>query len=235
MSIASTKNPMADVFPQRDRRAGPWFSVLPLVLLLAVLALELATPAVRVTPSLLTIGLAALSLLLPPRQIAIWALLLFLPVVASFLLVANAGVPEQMTVILLRSAAFLVVALMAFSLSRYRERSEQQFNSLVTMFDTLVTPIVVSDGDGNICFANRTCCELLGCSQQEAKDSTFFSLFSHPERQGKAIEQYLQHFDRRPSGRIEMTLSVRGRCQSMKSICSMLEIDGRKLLVSQLI
>lgn len=208
--------------------------VLPWMILACTLLIEVATPGVRVTPSLLTIGLAVLSLFLPPRRIVLWAVVMFFPVLWALLFMSNAGVPDPATVVVLRSLAYVVVGVMAYSLSSHREKSEHQVRDLVNLFDSIRTPIVVSDVDGNINFANRVCCELLGSSLQDIKDSTFFSLFAHPEQRGKAIEQYLTYFENTPKGAIEMTLSVRGSQQSFKSVGSIFELDGRKLLVSQL-
>ncbi len=212
-----------------------WTRLFPVVVLLVVFVFEGLTSGYRVSPSALTIGLALLSLMLPPRQIIFWAVVFFVPVLGTLLLIPNAGVPEQLPVVILRSAAYVVVVIMAFGVSRYRERSEKQIRSLMSLFDSLRTPIVVSDRDGNITFANRACCELLGCSLQEAKDSTFFSLFSHPDHRGKSIEKYLGYFEGAPHGTIEMVLSVRGQGRNVNAVGSVLEIDGSKLLVSQLV
>jgi PAS domain S-box-containing protein len=226
---------MTDLF-QRAQPNESWrFPVLLFLCVVAVLLLEFVTPTLRVTPSLLTMCLAAFSLFLTPRQVIGWGLVLSVPVVGSLLLVSNSGVPEQPAVVALRTAAFLVVAVMAFGLSRYRLRSQIQVNSLVSLFEGLRTPLVISDVDGNINFANRSCCDLLGCTLQQAKDSTFFSLFSHPDHRGRSIEQYLGYFGGEPSAEIEMTLSLRGSARKVKSIGSVIEIDGRKLLVSQLV
>jgi PAS domain S-box-containing protein len=208
--------------------------ILPWMILACALLIEAVTPGVRVTPSLLTIGLAVLSLFLPPRRIVLWAVVMFCPVLWTLLFVSNAGVPDPATVVVLRSLAYVVFALMAYSLSSHRENTEHQVRDLVNLFDSIRTPIVVSDVDGNINFANLACCELLGTSLQDIKDSTFFSLFAHPEQRGKSIEQYLAHFENSPDGAIEMTLSIRGSERSFKSVGSIMELDGRKLLVSQL-
>jgi len=226
---------MTDLF-QRSKPHESWrFHLLLLLVVAAVILLEFETPTLRVTPSLLTMCLATFSLFLTPRQVVGWGLVLAVPVVGSLLLISNAGVPEQPAVVVLRSAAFVVVAVMAYGLSRYRLRSQTQVNSLLSLFDGLRSPLVISDADGTINFANRSCCELLGCTLEQAKDSTFFSLFSHPDHRGRSIEQYLGYFGRDPATEIEMTLSVRGSAINIKSICSLIEIDGRKLLVSQLV
>lgn len=227
---------MIPALPRRGLRGyAHWTRFFPVVVLLVVIVFEGLTLDYRVSPSALTIGLAVLSLMLPPRQILLWAAVFFVPVLGTLLLIPNAGVPEQLPVVILRSVAYIVVVIMAFGVSRYRQRSERQIRSLALLFDSLRTPIVVSDHDGNITFANRACCELLGCSLQEAKDSTFFSLFSHPDHRGKSIEAYLGYFEGAPQGSMDMVLSVRGTGKNVKAVGSVLEIDGSRLLVSQLV
>lgn len=225
---------MIDVFQRSQPTTSPWVQMLPVLVVAAVLLLEFGTPTLRVAPSLLTVSLAVFALFLKPREVIGWGLALLVPVVGSLLLISNAGVPEQPAVVALRTAAFLVVAIMAFGLSRYRLQSQNQVNSLVTP-DGLWTPLAVSEANGNINFANRSGCNLLGCTLRQAKDSTLFSLLSHPDRRGRSIEHYLGHFEGEPAAEIEMTLSLRGSPKKVKSIGSIIEIDGRKLLVSQLV
>lgn len=234
-----SKTPDSTMIPDLSRQSAlgdaRWTRFFPVVVLLVVFAFEGLTSGFRVSPSALTIGLALLSLMLPPRLILLWAAVFFVPVLGTLLLIPNAGVPEQLPVVILRSAAYIVVVILAFGVSRYREMAEKQIRSLELLFDSLRTPIVVSDRDGNITFANRACCELLECSLQEAQDSTFFSLFSHPDHRGKSIEKYLDYFERAPQGVIEMILSVKGTGRNVGAVGSVLEIDGSKLLVSQLV
>jgi len=107
---------------------------------------------------------------------------------------------------------------------------------LVALFDSLKTPIIVSDIDGNINFVNRACCELLGRDAAEIKDTNFFSVFSQPEQRGQSIERYLRLFQMVPRGKETIAVSVRSGSveRSIQATCSLLETEGRTLLVSQL-
>lgn len=229
------KSGMADIFA-RPSDIKPWLNFVPLAVVLAVGLLEYGTPSVRIAPSLLTISLASFALFLPSRTILLWSLALFFPVVATLIFLFNNGVPEPAAVILLRTIVYVIVAVMAVLISRHRERSEKQFNDLLALFDSLQTPVVVSDADGNITFANRSCCELLGRSLLEVRDSNFFSLFSNPERRGTAIEYYLSCFTAKHPVPSEMNLTLQGGNGNVvhRANCSLLSIDERKFLVSQL-
>lgn len=226
---------MSDIFEKhpKDRR---WLVVVPFVAVLAILLIEIETPGIRVTPSLLTIALAIFALFLSPRAVLWWAVVLFIPVVLTLALVPNNGVRESLAFVALRSAAYLAVAWVAVGLSRYRQDSDRKLQGLLTVFDSLKTPIMVSDVDGNINFANRSCCELLGRSAEEMKDTSFFSVFTQPDQRGQSIERYLKFFDSDPGRSSSMTVSVQnGTGELLRSAnCFTMQWDEQKLLVTQL-
>jgi len=185
---------------------------------------------------LLTIALAIFALFLSPRAVLWWAVALFFPVVLTLWLVPNAGVRESATFVALRSAAYLAVAWVAVGLSRYRQESDRKLEGLLALFDSLKTPIVVSDIDGNINFANRSCCELLGRSAEEIKDTSFFSVFTQPDQRGQSIERYLKFFEISPGQSSSMNVSVQnGTGEFIRSAnCFTMKWDERSLLVTQL-
>lgn len=226
---------MSDLFSrsQNEQRLVPF---LPLVAIAGIFLVEFGTPSMRVTPSLLTILLALSALYLPARAVVWWALILFVPVVLTLLLVPNNGVYETPWFVALRAAAYLAVAWVAVGLSRYREDSDRKLEGMLALFDSLKTPIVVSDVDGNINFANRSCCELLGRSAEEMKDTSFFSVFTQPDQRGQSIERYLKFFDIAPGQSSSITVTVQnGVGELMQSAnCFTMQWDQQKLLVTQL-
>ena len=226
---------MKDIFAKnaKDRR---WLMVVPFVAVFAVLLIEIETPGIRVTPSLLTIALAIFALFLSPRAVLWWAVILFFPVALTLLLVPNNGVYETPVFVALRSAAYLAVAWVAVGLSRYRWDSERRLEGLLALFDSLQTPIVVSDIDGSIRFANRACCELLGRSADEIKDTNFFAVFSQPDRRGQSIEDYLKRFDQDANQSAPMTVSIQSPAggKVLRANCVSMQWDHQRLLVTQL-
>jgi PAS domain S-box-containing protein len=209
---------------------------LPFAAVLAILLVEFETPGIRVTPSLLTIALAIFALFLSPRAVLWWAVALFVPVVLTLWLIPNAGVRESAPFVALRSLAYVAVAWVAVGLSRYRWDSDRRFEGLMALFDSLKTPIMVSDIDGNINFANQACCDLLGRGVREIKDTNFFSVFSEPGQRGRSIGRYLRLFDMDPRSRESMEVSVRQGSTDTRfqATCSLLQWSGRKFLVTQL-
>lgn len=226
---------MTDIF-DRQLKERKWLAVVPFVVVLAVLLIEVGTPGIRVTPSLLTIALAVFALLLSPRAVTWWAVALFFPVVLTLWLVPNAGVRETVNFVALRAAAYLAVAWVAVGLSRYRWDSEHRLEGMLALFDALQTPIVVSDIDGIIRFANRACCELLGRSAEEVKDANFFAVFSQPDRRGQAIEDYLKRFDEEENQSGSMTVSIQNAAggKVLRANCVSMQWDHQRLLVTQL-
>jgi PAS domain S-box-containing protein len=226
---------MSDIFDKQPKERR-WFGAVPFVVVIAILLLEYETPGLRVTPSLLTIALAFFALFLSPRAVFWWAVALFVPVVLTLVMIPNIGVKESMALVVLRSAAYVAVAWVAVGLSRYRWDSEQRLQGLLALFDSLQTPIVVSDIDGNINFANRACCELLGRSVEEVTEANFFSVFTQPDQRGKSIERYLKMFDLQPDRNATMTVSVPvgSKSREFAATCSILQWDSRRLLVTQL-
>ena len=226
---------MSDIF-DKQRKAPRWLVAVPFVVVLAVFLLEFETPGIRVTPSLLTIALAVFALLLSPRAVLWWAIALFVPVVSALAFVPNNGVYETPTFVALRASAYVAVAWVAVGLSRYRWDYERRLEGLLALFDSLQAPIVVSDIDGNIKFANQACCELLGRSAEGIKDTNFFSVFSQPDQRGKSIERYLRFFDKAVNQTPSLTVSVQkaGGEMTCHAKCFTMEWDNNKLLVTQI-
>jgi PAS domain S-box-containing protein len=107
---------------------------------------------------------------------------------------------------------------------------------LLALFDSLQTPIVVSDIDGNIKFANRACCDLLGRSAEEIKDTNFFAVFSQPDRRGQSIEDYLKRFDQNAARSAPMSVSIQNTAgeKVLRANCVSMHWDHQRLLVTQL-
>jgi PAS domain S-box-containing protein len=227
---------MSDIF-QSPSRNPQWLKLTPFVAVTAVFLLEQLTPGIRITPSLLTIALAIFALFLSPRAVFWWAVALFIPVVLTLWLIPNNGVRESVTFVALRSIAYVALAWVAVGLSRYRRDSERRTEGLLTLFDSLQAPIVVSDIDGNVKFANRVCCDLLGRSAEEIKDGNFFALFSQADHRGKSIERYLKFFENQPGWVCSITVNIQDgeREPLFPAKCLVMQWDHHQLLVTQLI
>ncbi len=210
--------------------------IVPLVVAVGVLLVEYATPTIRVTPSLLTIALVAFSLLMGPRAVAVWGAILLAPVVLTLAYISNTGVPEPTTFVVLRTLAYVAVAVLAVGMSEYRVRAERHLSSLLELLDALKTPIIVSDIDGRIEFANQACCQLVGITLEELQQLDFFQVFAVSGERGKYIDRYLALFGTGPNegAELEINLGSKGSERIYHATCSMIVEGKRKLLVSQI-
>jgi PAS domain S-box-containing protein len=109
-------------------------------------------------------------------------------------------------------------------LSRYRWNSERRFQGLLSLFDSLKAPIVVSDIDGRISYANRACCELVGRSLEELQALDFFAVFSEAGERGKRIEKYLAYFEegKSPDQPMEINLGEQDDRKTYSANCTIL-------------
>lgn len=214
---------------------APWRNIVPLAVSLAVILAEFGTPSIRITPSLLTISLAAFSLFLSPRAIIIWSAALLVPVVASLIFIPTSGVFEEPVVIALRVAAFIVVAGLAYGLARTREKARKQIRDLVSLLDALRNPVMVSDIDGLVLYVNRPCCDVLGQSDREVIHASFFNLFGFTEPISKTVEKYITFFFQPESQEpIKLEINKQGESDWYAADCSVLEIDNTPFLLSQI-
>ena len=214
---------------------APWRNIVPLAVSLAVILAEFGTPSIRITPSLLTISLAAFSLFLRPRAIIVWSTALLGPVVASLIFIPTGGVFEEPVVIALRVAAFVVVAGLAYGLARTREKARKQVRDLVSLLDALRNPVMVSDIDGLVLYANRPCCEILGQTDRDVIHANFFSLFGFTEPISKTVEKYVTIFFQAAShSPIKLEINALGEAKWYEADCSVLEIDETPYMISQI-
>jgi PAS domain S-box-containing protein len=121
-------------------------------------------------------------------------------------------------------------------LSRYLWNSERRFQGLLSLFDSLKAPIVVSDIDGRIEFANQACCQLVGVDLQELQKKDFFQVFAVSGELGKYIDRYLALFGTGPNegAELEINLGSKGSERIYHATCSLIVEGKRKLLVSQI-
>ena len=225
-----------DPFARSYHEPSVWWHLLPLAVVMAVLFGELETPSVRITPSLLTIALAVLSVFLRPKGVLLWSAILFIPVVASLVWIPSAGMYEDSLAVYLRSAAFLVVGAMAYALSSTKESARRQVAELVSLLDALKTPVLVTDIDGMVMFANQPACQLLGHDTQSIKNKNFFTLLGTKEARGKAVERYLALFNSKTrQGSMQVTLGTPdGAPADYRAECSVFDIQTHPYLIAQL-
>ncbi|HEY5792068.1 MAG TPA: PAS domain-containing protein, partial [Chthoniobacterales bacterium] len=182
--------------------------------------------------ALLLIALAGFSLFLSPRAILIWTVVFSIPVTASVLGVADVlSLPPGAT--FLRIASFFCAGGMAGLISAYRLHLSAEVGNFIKIFDALPVPLVVSDVDGEIQFANGACCELLRLPLEQVTASSYFSLFSDSQNRGREISRYLELFEDETS-QSHVVLAIQLAQGSIRRLatCFVVKIRAKPYLVT---
>jgi len=186
-----------------------WIPLLaPLVLLIID---KVLIPEAFTLPLLLLPVLGYLAIRLPPWVVFTWGLI-YGWVILSILLF---HFPEDnYTVPVLRpylsSLTFVTSGVVIALLSAYRMKLEKSYNALFNIVTTLPVPVVVSDISGNILLLNREAEKLLYGQVNDLAGLSFFSTFTSPGEQGRAIAKYIGYFDPNNFGPFPVTLQTRG-------------------------
>ncbi len=229
---------MRNLFGQHSIEPKPVAALFPLALLAIIITLEALTPSVRVTPSLLMVGLALCALILPPRTVLIWTFILFAPFVLSLVYVRNAATVNPALYLTIRSLAFLTVGILAVAVSVYRRNIARDLNSLLSVFDSLHSPLIISDVDGTIRLVNHACCQLLNLPAETIRDSNYFSFFTDPAKRGHAIQTYISLFEGATEPESLVTTLVfrfNGEQRNYSAHIGLLVLGQQKLMLTQLV
>ena len=221
-----------DPFSVRSESTNPLLQLIPLTVFSIVVVGEFLTPGIRITPSLLTIVLASLTLFLKPRAILIWTVVLFIPVLLSLLVSPSGEIQEKPVVIVLRCVAFIVVSGMAYSLAVTKKNASRQVEDLVSLLDALRSPVIVSDVSGRIMYANLSLHELVGRDLEMVPKANFVDLFGSAEARAAFLQEYLERFDNH-NNESPLPLVTQDR-RSFLAYCSILNVGGEPYLASQI-
>jgi PAS domain-containing protein len=207
---------------------------LPLLLEIAVLAAEIATHEMRVTPSLTLIVVAVLSLVLSKKEVAMWATIFIIPILWSLTSPFSGQMPEKEPVIALRLITYAIGSGMAVAISSFKEYWENQFVNLLKIFDHIPVPLLVSDIDGGILFANRAACKILQTSLSEITSTMYFSLFSDQTNRGRQIEHYLSVFaSAKEIETLDLLVHSDGKPERRSARCFPVKIGTANYLITQ--
>lgn len=225
---------MRSPFLVRSPKLGWWIHLIPAVVLAGVLLGDQFFPQARMINPLLLLALAAFSFVFPPRVILIWTLFYTVPVAMSVVSLAGA-VSLPTGAALLRVAAFAAAGVMGAMISAYRINLSAEAANYIKLFDALPIPLVISDIDGEIQFANEASCQLLQRPLDQVVSLNYFSLFSDPQNRGGEIARYLELFDDEKS-LTNVMLVVQSKEGSLQRLaaCFVANIQGRPYLVTQM-
>ena len=186
----------------KNERKFDWMGwvIIPVAYLIVVLLLDAVTSRSTVTPLFGIIGLLVFSFSLTPGVMTFWATVYSVAVVVIFMnpMIFNlfnreAPQGDDLTP-LVRSATFVVGAIISTLLCRGQHRLKHSNASLTHMMEKLPVPVITSDQDGRIHFANVEAARIAGLSPEELRGHSFFDLFADKNIQGATIADYLRRF-----------------------------------------
>jgi len=188
--------------------------VVPMAYLLVVLLLDLEMSRTTVTPLFGIIGLLVFSFRLRPSVMAFWAAVYSVVVTLSFMnsyvfhLLNREAAPMDDLTPIVRSATFVAGAILSVLYCRLQDRLKLSNAGLTQMLEKVPVPVITSDQDGVIHFANEAAASVAGLPSGELKGKSFFDLFADKNRQGATIADYLRRFS---SPRVEEPLASEKR------------------------
>lgn len=225
---------MSTLFEKRAASRGGWVNFAPLPVALLIMGLESMTINVRLAPSMLMISLAIFSLFLSPRVMLFWVLVFSIPTLSSLIFVKVQGYGEKPAIVVLRITSWLISGGMAVAISSFRLHYANEFNKLLRIFDMLPVALVISDNDGNILFANKSCSTLLARDHDEITSLSYFSLFSDPQFRGREIERYLTLFNfTEKSSTINLHVQSQSATVEREAKCYPIKINRTTYLITQ--
>lgn len=198
-------------------RTFDWVGVvlIPSAYLTLVLWFDSVMTRSTVTPLFGIIGLLFFSFRLTPAAMAWWASVYSLTVVVIFMnhvllqFLDRGTAPGDDLTPLLRSATFVTAAVLATLFCRVQHRLRQGNAGLTQILEKIPVPVITSDQDGRIRFANGAAASVAGLSSPELLGRSFFDLFADKDRQGATIADYLRRFATPHVGQ-PMALKCRG-------------------------
>jgi len=138
------------------------------------------------------------------------------------------------TVIVLRTLAFVVEAILAYALASTREVTRRQVTDFVSLLDALRTPVMVSDIDGAILYANHPMCEITGYEIKDVKQSSLFKHFAFSTSLAMDTDEYTSWFlHKTGQGRHSKTLRSKSESAEHQADLSLLQIDRTDYLLIQ--
>jgi PAS domain S-box-containing protein len=208
--------------------------LIPLSYLIVVLLLDAVTTRSTITPLFGIIGLLVLSFSLTPGVMNFWAAVYSLIVVVIFMnpilfhLLNREAPPGDDLTPLVRSATFLVGAIIATLFCRGQYRLKQSNSGLTHILEKLPIPVITADQDGIIHFANAAASVIAGIPSDKLRGHSFFDIFADKNLQGATIANYLRRFS---SHYIEQPLLLKCHGRDYLGATEVLETSNPRVLM----
>jgi|GEM_PF-931091 len=179
--------------------------VLPAVYIVLVLISDYLEPIGTITPFFTVLGIMVMALCFKPVHMIPWSIL-FTTIVCCIFLVPKfhlifTGKPitDQPTIPLVRAATYVLVCIAACYLCIILNRLRRIRFEYADMLEKLPWPILTSNHNGNILYANEAAKFLIPELNVLTGNRSFFDLLAPKHHQGKIIANYLHRLENGPN------------------------------------
>ena len=185
-----------DVTPYR----GLLVVILPLLYILVVIGIDALIPDAPVTPLFAVIGVFLMAFFFRPQEIIFWSLIFVLMVVLIFFnpffvnLVNRASPGSDQLTPYIRTIGFMLTASVAVFLNLTLHRLRLINRDLDDILNVLPGPVITSDENGTIYYANSPARKILKIEEGGAIYKNFFELLTPKGSSGATISSYIKCF-----------------------------------------
>jgi len=170
--------------------------VLPPIYIIAVLYADYVTPFGTITPFWFEVAILLMALYLKPSKMIPWSILYTLIICSIFLSpklhqAFSGRAISDMSAQYFRAGTYVIVCVMScvFCVTLQRLRQLRKENS--ELLQQLPWPVITSDDNGRIIFANQAAVKLVPELANPDGSRNYFDLLAPKETQGKVIASYL--------------------------------------------
>jgi len=238
-SVHPQKSPhVTDMSRRPDAPKRILRDILPAIYLVLVLVADHFSFTTTITPICCVLGLSVMAFHYSPKAMIFWGIV-FWVVVAGIL-----GIPRIFFIFdfrnqhfdlptnLLRGSGFGITAFICFYISLSLNRLEKKHTELLEILSLVPEPILTSDINGKIRYANRTTIAILGLPMNLEKCASYFDLLAPRAKKGATIARYLKNIESPKSGHEVIELEINGT--PVKAMTRRLKTNHEAFLMTML-
>jgi PAS domain-containing protein len=204
--------------------------IAPHVLFVLVLLMDALVPQTTVSGLVGLLVLACLAFILKPMEVVIWTLIF----TAAFVirLIWEAGPDIHWGTVTVRASTVFLGGIVCVILCMLRVRVHASRDDLLHVIMSLPVPALVANGDGIIKLCNDRMASMFADSGHDLIGSSFFSFFSDPKRQGRAIARYVEWIDLGVVPKEEVAFDLRNSpISNVMGSVSTCTLQGRRYVI----
>jgi hypothetical protein len=229
--------------PLKDSRSRIYLeTLLPLIFGAAVIFIDSLITSTTITPFALSLGLLLMAFYVSPRLIYFWSfiyitiivLIFFNPVLGKLIVqntnsMPNPNIPFDRYTPYFRVAHAACTAILACFLCYFLNKLRALLWEERNIVGSVPLPVITSDFNGNIRYANTQAMSLLNLSSHVPINASYFDLLAPKDQHGPFIAEYFKRMDGRCH---EQPLAVECNEISMSASTRVMAFGPPKLLLT---